>query len=214
MLKLYGYWRSTAAYRVRIALAIKQIDYENISVHLVRDGGQQYQADYQQINAMQLVPTLVDGDLQLSESMAIVEYLEEKYPDRRLLPENPVIRAKVRELMQTVACDIHPLNNLRVLQYLKAEMAQPQSAVDDWYHHWIHQGFSAIENKLTTTAGDFCFANELTLADVFLVAQVYNAHRFEVDLEKYPLINAINARCLELNAFQEAIPESQPDATN
>ncbi|HFB67171.1 MAG TPA: maleylacetoacetate isomerase [Aeromonadales bacterium] len=214
MLKLYGYWRSTAAYRVRIALAIKQIDYENISVHLVRDGGQQYQADYQQINAMQLVPTLVDGDLQLSESMAIVEYLEEKYPDRRLLPENPVIRAKVRELMQTVACDIHPLNNLRVLQYLKAEMAQPQSAVDDWYHHWIHLGFSAIENKLTTTAGDFCFANELTLADVFLVAQVYNAHRFEVDLEKYPLINAINARCLELNAFQEAIPESQPDATN
>lgn len=213
MLKLYGYWRSTAAYRVRIVLAIKQLDYENISVHLVKDGGQQHQSNYQQVNAMQLVPTLVDGDLQLSESMAIVEYLDEKYSDNPLLPQNLVIKAKVRELMQIVSCDIHPLNNLRVLQYLKKELDQPQSAVDSWYHHWIHLGFSAIESNLAATAGDYCFANELTLADVFLVAQVYNAHRFEVDMVKYPLINAINARCLELDAFQVATPETQPDAT-
>ncbi len=214
MLKLYGYWRSTAAYRVRIVLALKDIEYENHSVHLVRNGGEQHLSDYQQINPMQLVPTLVDGDLQLSESMAIVEYLEQKYPEKSLLPQDMAVRAKVRELMQIVACDIHPLNNLRVLKYLKTAMGQSDKTVDSWYHHWIHRGFSAIEQKLNNTSGLFCFANELTLADVFLVAQVYNAHRFKLEMAAYPLINSINNRCLKRVAFQHALPENQPDATN
>ncbi len=212
MLKLYGFWRSTAAYRVRIVLALKGIKYERYPVHLVKAGGEQHGEAFQAINAMQLVPTLVDGELKLSQSMAIAEYLEESYPQHPLMPKALKLKAKVRELAQTVACDIHPLNNLRVLQYLKGDLAVTQTAIDSWYHHWVKLGFEAIEKKLNHTAAEFCFANTLTLADVFLTAQVYNAHRFKVDMTPYPLISAINSRCLTLAAFQDALPENQSDA--
>ncbi len=212
MLKLFGYWRSTAAYRVRIALNLKQVSYENISVHLVKDGGEQHKPEYRALNPQGLVPLLVDGDLKLNQSMAILEYIEEKYPSPALLPEEPGKRAEVRALCQTIACDIHPLNNLRVLQYLSGELSVEDSVKNNWYHHWIHQGFAAIEARLNQTAGSYCFGDDITMADLVLIPQVYNANRFAVDLSKYPKICAINEQCLSKAAFKDAAPENQPDA--
>jgi maleylacetoacetate isomerase len=214
MLKLYGYWRSTAAYRVRIALNLKQVAYENIAVHLVKEGGEQHQPEYRSLNPQGLVPLLVDGSLKLNQSMAILEYLEEKYPSPALLPSDRNERAQVRALCHTIACDIHPLNNLRVLQYLGGTLGVDEQARNDWYHHWIRQGFDAIEAQLTKSAGQYCFGDQLTLADLVLVPQVYNANRFAVDLTPYPTIRAINERCLAVRAFVDAAPESQPDANS
>lgn len=212
MISLYSYWRSTAAYRVRIALAYKQLEYKTLPVHLVNEGGEQHQPSYQQVNPLQLVPTLVDADISITESMAILEYLDEKYPQNPLLPKEQQQRNKAREISQMIACDIHPLDNLRVLQYLKREMNQSQDEVNAWYHHWIHLGFQAIENMLLNFQGEYCLGNEITMADVFLVPQVYNASRFKLDMGAYPRISKINANCLALNQFQEAKPENQPDA--
>lgn len=214
MIKLFGYWRSTAAYRVRIALNIKQVSYKGISVHLVKDGGQQHKPEYKELNPQGLVPLMVDGDFKLNQSTAIIEYLEEKYPRPQLLPNGFDDRAKVRAVCQTIACDIHPLNNLRVLQYLKSELKVSDEQKDSWYHHWINKGFTALETNLEGYAknGPFCFGKHLTMADIFLVSQVYNANRFNVDLSAFPRICSVNDHCLSLSAFRDASPENQPDA--
>ena len=212
-MKLYGYWRSTAAYRVRVALAVKQLDYQTDSVHLVKQGGEQFGREYSQLNPNQLVPTLRDGDFCINQSLAIMEYLEEVYPGQSLLPSEPKQRALVRALCQDIACDIHPLNNLRVLKYLAGPLAVDEEQKDNWYHHWIVKGFTAIEQKLALTMGRYCFADDLTMADICLVAQVYNARRFKVDLQPFPRIVAIEQACLQLREFQQALPENQPDAS-
>ncbi len=213
MLKLYGYWRSTAAYRVRIALNYKQVPYENLSVHLIKDGGEQHQKAYRELNPQGLVPFLVDGDVRIGQSMAILEYLEHKYTDFKLMPVSQAESAVVRMLCQMIACDIHPLNNLRVLKYLTNDLNISDEEKNKWYAHWIHQGFSALEALLRKYSGQsFCFGDSMSLADCCLVPQVYNAHRFNVPLDDYPLISKINEHCLSLSAFQTASPERQPDA--
>lgn len=212
MLKLYGYWRSSAAYRVRIACALKQLDYENVSVHLVKDGGQQHLPSYGMLNPNHLVPTLQDGDLLLNQSMAIIEYLDEAYPEPALLPAEPTQRAKVRAMAQNLAVDCHPLNNLRVLKYLSSELNVDDGAKNRWYHHWVKTAFKGFELQLEGTSGLFCVGDQVTMADVCLVPQVYNAERFGVPMQDYPLINGIVRRCRQLTAFAEAAPENQPDA--
>ncbi len=211
---LYTYWRSTAAYRVRIALNLKGIDYISEPVHLVRDGGEQHQADYRAINPQGLVPALsIDGQV-ITQSTAIIEYLEERHPWPPLLPSRAADRARVRALAATIAADIHPLNNLRVLKYLKGELGVSDQAKSQWYAHWIAQGFGALESMLADHAdtGKFCHGDDPGLADIFVVAQMYNAHRFDCDVSPYPVLNRINAACLELDAFARAAPEAQPDA--
>lgn len=210
-MKLYSYWRSTAAYRVRIALNIKQLDCEIVSVHLVKDGGEQLKKEYKRLNPQGLVPSFVtdDGDV-LTQSLAIIEYLDKAYPEHPLYPKNPIDKAQVKAMALSIACDIHPLNNLRVLKYLKGQEWQ-QEQVDQWYAHWIHEGFSAIEKQLEKSAGQFCFADDVSVADIFLVAQVYNANRFNVDLSDYPLLVKINENCLQLQSFIDAMPENQID---
>ena len=211
-LTLYSYWRSTAAYRVRIALNLKGLSYETKSVHLVKDGGEQHSDAYRGVNPQGLVPSLVttDGDV-ITQSMAIMEYLDELQPEPALLPENPVSRAQCRAAAQTIASDIHPLDNLRVLQYLKKQ-DWSQDQVDDWYAHWIHQGFKALEQQVRTRTTDYMHADYPCISDICLVAQIYNANRFEVPLDDYPRLVEINKRCLVLNEFANAAPEQQPDA--
>lgn len=214
MLKLYSYWRSTAAYRVRIALNVKRLSYQMIPVHLVKDGGEQYKPEYLERNPQGLVPLLDDNGKLLNQSMAICEYLEESFEGPKLLPSEPFLRAKVRSLCQIIACDIHPIDNLRVLKYLKGELNVSDKAKDAWYRHWIHEGFKAIEVELQSykELGPFAFGNLLTLADAFIVAQMYNARRFNVDLTDYPRLVEVEQYCLTLDAFKDAKPESQPDA--
>lgn len=212
---LYTYWRSSASYRVRIALNLKRLDYTPAPVHLVRDGGEQHRADYRRLNPAELVPTLVDGDRVLRESLAIIEYLDEAYPDTpRLLPAAVEARARAREIGQLVACEIHPIGNLRVLQYLVRELGVSDGQKAAWSRHWIEVGFAAIEALLAARAhaGSFCEGDAPTLADCCLVPQVYNARRFGVDLAPYPSIRATDAACAELDAFRRAAPEAQPDA--
>ena len=214
MLKLYSYWRSTAAYRVRIALNLKRLSYQTIPVYLVKDGGEQHQPEYREKNPQGLVPLLEDNGKLLSQSMAICEYLDETHEGPKLLPSEPFLRAQVRSVCQAIACDIHPVNNLRILKYLKGELSVSDDAKDQWYHHWIHEGFKALESQLgkQVSAISFAFGNEPTLADAFIVAQMYNARRFDVDLSAYPRLVAIEQHCLTLDAFKDAQPESQPDA--
>ncbi|ADN76778.1 maleylacetoacetate isomerase [Ferrimonas balearica DSM 9799] len=212
MLTLYGYWRSSAAYRVRIACHHKGLAFDNRSVHLVRDGGEQHLPAYGVLNPNHLVPTLVDGDLILNQSLAIIEYLDEAYPMPALLPEGPVARAKARALAQNIASDCHPLNNLRVLKYLGSELKASEAQKTAWYHHWIKTAFEGLELQLEQTSGEFCVGDEVSIADVCLVPQVYNAERFKVALDDYPLIRAITARCRALESFSLAAPEQQPDA--
>lgn len=212
---LYSYWRSSAAYRARIALNLKGMEYAIAPVHLVKDGGEQHQDAYRAINPQQLIPALVDGDRVVRESLAIVEYLDEAYPDTpRLLPGDPMARARVRALAQMVACDIHPLGNLRVLQYLQGELYVDEERKLAWSRHWIQVGFDAVESVLAGEggAGKFCEGDAPTMADCCLVPQVYNARRFEVPLDRYPTIVRIDAACAALDAFKQAAPEAQPDA--
>jgi maleylpyruvate isomerase len=209
--KLYSYFRSSAAYRVRIALNLKAISYQNIPVHLIKDGGRHRSEEYRAINPHARVPSLVlpEGDV-LTQSLAIIEYLDETHPQPPLLPKNPLDRAHVRALAQMIACDIHPLNNLGTLQYLKRSLGQEQAAIDTWYHHWVLAGFGALETMLKP--GPYSFGAEVTLADICLVPQVYNARRLKVPLDAFPKIVAIDAACLALPAFDKARPENQPDA--
>ncbi len=213
-LTLYSYWRSSAAYRVRIALNLKQLSFTVRPVHLVRDGGEQHGAAYCKLNPQQLVPTLVHDGTALHQSLAIIEYLEETWPEPALLPAAPHERARVRALAQVVACDIHPIGNLRVLQYLEHEWHLPHSEREEWSRHWIEQGFAALEALLAgVPRGRFVGGDAPGLAEVCLVPQVYNAHRFGVDMQPYPTLAAIDAACRELDAFQRAAPEAQPDAS-
>jgi maleylacetoacetate isomerase len=211
-MKLYGYWRSTAAYRVRIALHLKDIAFESISVHLVKNGGEQHGNDYSELNPNNLVPTLVDGDFSLNQSLAIIDYLDQRNTENTLYPQEIKNRAKVQALALDIACEIHPLNNLRVQQYLASSLSVTNEAKQDWVEHWMNIGFMAIEKQLSTSAGEYCFSDSVTVADICLVAQVYNAHRFNVDMSAYPLINKVVKNCNELPAFIKALPENQSDA--
>lgn len=213
-MKLYSYFRSSAAYRVRIALNLKGLPYEYASVHLLRGGGEQLSAEYRRICPDGIVPSLVDGDAVLRQSLAIIEYLEEVHPNPPLLPSAPVDRAHVRAIALQVACEIHPLNNLRVLKYLKHELGVTDEAKDAWYKHWVENGFTAIEAQLASDArtGKFVFGDAPTMADLALVPQVFNAIRFNVDMQPYPTIQRIYEEATRHEAFVRAAPSEQPDA--
>ncbi|HEV8029455.1 MAG TPA: maleylacetoacetate isomerase [Stellaceae bacterium] len=210
-MRLYGYFRSSAAFRVRIALNLKGLAYEGASIHLRR--GDQAQAGFLAVNPQGLVPALeTDGQI-LIQSIAIIEYLDETHPEPPLLPRDAAGRARVRALAAIVACDIHPLNNLRVLRYLHRPLGQDQTAIETWYNHWIDAGFQALESKLAGDArtGAFCHGDAPGLADIALVPQVVNAERYELDLAPYPTINRIFENCIKLDAFADAHPNRQPD---
>jgi maleylacetoacetate isomerase len=209
--KLYSYFRSSAAYRVRIALNLKGIAYETSSVHLVKDGGHNKRPEFRAVNPQMRVPVLVtpNGNV-LTQSLAIIEYLDETHPEPALLPKDPIARAKVRALAELIACDIHPLNNTSPLRYLKNEMGQAQSAIDTWYHHWVIAGFEALETMIAP--GPYAWGSEVTLADLCLVPQVSNARRLKVPLDRFPKIVGVDAACMALAAFDRARPENQPDA--
>jgi len=209
--KLYSYFRSSAAYRVRIALNLKGIAYETTPVHLIKDGGHNKRPEFRAINPQMRVPALVtpSGEI-LIQSLAIIEYLDETHPQPPLLPRDPIARAKARALADLIACDIHPLNNVGPLRYLKNAMGQAQSAIDAWYHHWILDGFEALEALIGS--GPYACGDEVTIADICLVPQIYNARRLKVPLDKFPKINAVDAACMKLAAFDRARPENQPDA--
>ena len=210
-MKLYSFFRSSAAYRVRIALNVKGIAYETVSVHLAKDGGHNKRPEFRAVNPQMRVPVLVtpDGNV-LIQSLAIIEYLEETQPEPPLLPRGPLARAKVRALAELIACDIHPLNNTSPLRYLKREMSQEQSAIDAWYHHWVIEGFEALEALIEP--GPYACGSQVTLADVCVVPQVANARRLKVPLERFPKIVGVEQACLALAAFDRARPENQPDA--
>lgn len=213
-LALYGYWRSTAAYRVRIALELKGLGWDNRPVHLVRDGGEQHGAAYRALNPQGVVPALLDGERVFTQSLAIVEYLDEIYPEPPLLPVDPRGRARVRALAQTIACDIHPLGNLRVLQQLETQFGATEAQRADWTRHWMGLGFAAIEALLAdnVATGAFCHGDTPGLADICLVPQIYNALRWKLPLDAYPTVQRIHVACAELEAFRTAVPELQPDA--
>ena len=213
-LTLYDYWRSSACYRVRIALNLKGLSYAQKPVHLIKDGGQQHSAAHRELSPQETVPVLVDGARVIRQSLAIMEYLDESYDGPMLLPAAARDRAHVRSLALLVACDIHPLNNLRVMQYLERDFGVQQAERERWTRHWMQEGFRAFEAILTadTATGDFCHGDTPTLADACLIPQVYNANRFSVDLAPYPTIRRINERCLSLPAFDAARPERQMDA--
>jgi maleylacetoacetate isomerase len=209
--KLYTYFRSSAAYRVRIALNLKGLPYEMAAIHLTKDGGQQHKPEYHAINPQERVPSLQlsSGEV-LTQSLAIIEYLDEIEPEPPLLPADALDRAKARAIAQIVACDIHPLNNLIALQYLKRTLKHEQAEIDAWYHHWVLEGFAAIEAMITP--GPYAYGAHVTIADVCLVPQVFNARRLKVPLDKFPKIVAVDAACQKLPAFDQARPENQPDA--
>ncbi|KVN36057.1 maleylacetoacetate isomerase [Burkholderia pyrrocinia] len=213
-MKLYSYFRSSASYRVRIALNLKQLPFDYVPVHLLREGGQQLKDDYRALNPDALVPTLIDGDAELQQSLAIVEYLEETHPEPALLPKQPADRAYVRAIALQIACEIHPLNNLRVLKYLKHMLQVPEEAKNDWYRHWIEAGFGTLEARLANDprTGRLCFGDTPTLADICLVPQVFNANRFSIDTSGFPTIQRIYDHAMTLDAFKAAAPGAQPDA--
>ena len=210
-MKLYNYFRSSASWRVRIGLALKGLDCEYASIHLQKN--EQFAGDFAARQASHLVPALVlDDGRWLSQSMAILEYLEETHPEPPLLPRDAVARAQVRALAQDIGCDIHPINNLRVLRYLKSDMGHAQEAIDGWYRHWVATGLAVVEQRLAQTAGTFCFGDAPGLADCLLVPQIYNAQRFECPLDAYPTVMRVNAACLALPAFANTHPSVCPDA--
>ncbi|MBT8041419.1 MAG: maleylacetoacetate isomerase [Gammaproteobacteria bacterium] len=211
-LRLYDYWRSSSAYRVRIALNLKGLAYESCPVHLVRDGGEQNHPEYRALNPLGLVPALAHGDCLMVQSVAICEYLEEAFDAAPLLPRDAAARARVRGFVQSICSEVQPLNNLSVMHYLKNRAGLDDQAYRDWYVHWIARGFSAVETWLNShDSGRFCHGDEPTLADCFLVPQVYNAERFSCDMEPYPKIREITARCRALDGFERAAPENQAD---
>jgi len=212
-MKLYSYFRSSAAFRVRIALGLKGLPYDYVPVHLVKK--EQLAPDYRKLNPDALVPTLVDdAGHALTQSLAIIEWLEETYPEPPLLPRTPLDRAWVRALALQIACEIHPLNNLRVLRFLVKDMGLSDAQKLTWYRHWIETGFAALEQRLAgdSRTGAFCFGDAPTLADVTLVPQVFNARRFDIDVARYPTLARIDAHAMQHSAFIAAAPEQQPDA--
>jgi maleylacetoacetate isomerase len=208
--KLYNYFRSSAAYRVRIALALKDVPYEPIPVHLTKDGGQHKRPEYRAVNPQMRVPTLVlSGGETLIQSLAIMEYLDEVYPDPPLLPAGDIERARVRAVAQIVACDIHPLNNSGTMAYLR-KVGHDDAMINEWYAYWVTAGFEAIEAMIKP--GPYTFGSHVTLADICLIPQIYNARRFKVPLEKFPKILGVETACNKLPAFDKSKPENQPDA--
>lgn len=213
-MKLYSYFRSSAVYRVRIALNLKGLDYQIIPVHLIRAGGENFRPEYLQKNPLALVPALETEEGVLIQSLAILEYLEESYPAPTLLPADTVGRARVRAIAQTIACEIHPLNNLRVLHYLTNELGVDEAGKLSWYRHWIQDGLAGVEKLLSNhpSTARFCHGDNPTFADCCLVPQVYNARRYDCPLDDFPTIRAIVERCEVLPEFVHAAPENQPDA--
>jgi len=209
--KLYSYFRSSAAYRTRIALHLKGLEFETVSIHLTQDGGRQHGQEFRAVNPQKRVPvvTLDNGEVML-QSVAIMEYLEEVCPDPPLLPKDPIERARVRAVAQIIACDIHPLNNLGTLNYLRNALKVDQSAIQEWYRHWIAIGFEAVEELIRP--GPYAFGPHVTIADICIVPQVANARRFKVPLERFPNIVAVDAAATKLSAFDAARPDLQPDA--
>ena len=212
MLKLYGYFRSSASYRVRIALNMKGLDYEQASIHLAK--GRQYTPEFSEVSPQNLVPVLEHDGQRLYQSLAIIQYLDEKFPQPALLPKDSTARNRVRSLALISACEIHPLNNTRVLAYLSDTLKLTDEQKNAWYRHWVTVGFTALEKRLATEkeTGQFCHGGAPGFADISLVPQVANANRFQVDLGPFPTIRRINDECLKLDPFRKAMPANQPDA--
>lgn len=213
-MKLYTFFRSSASYRVRIALNLKGLSYEQAPIHLRKGGGEQFSAAYKALNPQALVPTLEDNGKVLTQSLAIIEYLEEKHPKPALLPGDPADKAIVRGMALIIACEVHPIQNLRVLNHVKSSYNQTDEQVNRWAQHWIDLGLSALEQSIVAQSkgGKFCFGDTPTLADICLVPQLGNARRYGCDLSQYPTILSIEKNCMALSAFANAAPEKQPDA--
>ncbi|MBT3989240.1 MAG: maleylacetoacetate isomerase [Rhodospirillaceae bacterium] len=214
-MKLYDYFRSSAAYRARIALNLKELDYEHISVHLTKEGGEQFKSDYTELNPQNLVPTLIDGKAKITQSMAIMEYLEEVYPEPSFLPGDAVDRAQIRALANIVACDIHPLNNLRIRLYLVDEMDVSVENREVWMGHWVRKGFEAYEKLYAQgPTGKFSHGDQPSMADICLIPQMANARRpdHNIDVADFPTLLKIEEACQALPAFEKALPANQPDA--
>jgi maleylpyruvate isomerase len=213
MIKLYSYFRSSAAFRVRIALNLKGVPHEIVPIHLLKSGGEQFGEQYVRTNPLSLIPTLEDSGQVLFQSLAIIEYLEECYPEPALLPSDPLSRAYVRAVALAIACDIHPLNNLRVLRYLVRELRVSDQDKDAWYRHWVELGLGQLERVVVSSgrAGRFALGDKVTIADLTIVPQIFNARRFNCDLAKAPTLNGIADRCLQLDVFMRAEPSAQPD---
>ncbi len=210
-LLLYSYFRSSCAYRVRIALNLKGVPYSIVPVHLIKDGGQQHSERYHAINASRQVPTLVDGNTIIGQSMAILEYLEDEFPNPPLLPKNPADRALVRQMCEIINSGIQPLQNLSVVQFLEKDLKLGAEQKDQWLQSWIHRGLQSFEDLLQFHSGKYCFGDQITLADCLLVPQIFSSLRFKVDVSRYPRSVEINERCLKLTDFLRASPERQPD---
>ena len=214
-MKLYNYFRSSAAYRTRIAFNLKGIQPDTVEVDLRAPVNDQQKPGYRSINPQALVPALTVEDTTIAQSLAIIEYLDETYPDPPLMPRSPVNRARVRAMALAIACDMHPLNNLRVLNYLRSPLGQDEETVNAWYRHWIAVGFSGLEQEARRATGDgrHMFGQSVTVADIYLVPQMFNARRFKCDLDPYPTLCAISAHLESLPAFAKAAPEAQPKAS-
>ncbi|MCJ7557006.1 MAG: maleylacetoacetate isomerase [Gammaproteobacteria bacterium] len=213
-MRLFTYFRSSAAYRVRIALNLKGLAYESVPRDFMKNGGEHRLPEFLALNPQGLIPVLEDGQTVVSQSLAIMEYLDETHPQVPLLPAGPAARAQVRAMCQLIACDVHPLNNLRVLQYLKTRMGQNEISVATWYRHWIGEGFAALETLVQrhSNSGEVCFGDRISMADACLVPQIYNARRFDTDLAPYPGLCGVSAKLESLLPFKQAAPENQADA--
>ncbi len=214
MRKLFGYFRSSAAFRVRIALNLKGLDYNQAIVHLTKNGGEQFAPEYRALNPQALVPVLQEGEVTLTQSLAIVEFLDETYPEPPFLPKSIAARSRVRSLALMVACEIHPLNNLRVLRYLVNDLKLSEEQKNQWYRHWVLTGLEPVESRLANdqATSEFCHGDSPGLADICLVPQLANARRFNIELDAFPTLVRIEQNCMKLKAFQKAAPSAQPDA--
>lgn len=213
MMKLYSYFRSSTSYRARIALNIKGLDYDIIPVHLLRDGGEQYKPEYRALNPQAAVPTLDDNGFALGQSLAIIEYLDDTHPDPALVFGDAQTRARIRQLSLAISCEIHPVNNLHVLQYLTGEMGLSDEQKKQWYAHWCREGMAQVEQILEQIGADgpYCMGEQVSMADTCLIPQLYNLRRFNVPYDDFNCVAAIEAHCLEQDAFKKAAPENQPD---
>lgn len=212
-LKLYNYFRSSTSYRVRIALHLKNLSFEYLPVHLLNNGGEQNQSDYRKLNPVGGVPTLIHDDKVISQSFAIIEYLDEAFPQTyQLMPQDPYQKAKIRQVCENINADLHPLQNLKLMQYLEKKHGYAQEQKDEWAQKWIHEALTATESILTATTGQYAFGDQITAADLFIVPQLFSSERFKVDISKYPTLFKVNENCLKLEAFKKSHPSNQIDS--